>query len=102
MKKDDSVYIDHIQSSLIKIQTYIEGLDLDSFLESAITQDAVIRQLEIVGEATKRVSMDFRARNPEIPWSDMIHDYLDVDIMEVWHTASKDVSDLLNQLGDLK
>ena len=102
--KDDSIYIDHILNSINRILSYISGKDQTSFGEDQVTQDAVVRQLEIVGEATKRISKEFRAKYPDIPWSDMagmrdvlIHDYIDVDFDVVWKTASEDVP-LLKQL----
>jgi len=66
-----------------------------------VTQDAVVRQLEIIGEATKRVSKELRSKHPDIPWSDMagmrdvlLHDYIDVDLGVVWKTASENIPDL--------
>ena len=53
--KDDLVYIEHILSCIDRIRSYTEGLDYDSFLEKQVVQDAIVRQLEIIGEATKRV-----------------------------------------------
>jgi len=99
--KDDSIYIDHILNSLNRIFEYISGKDRESFEADLVTQDAVVRQLEIIGEATKRVSKEFRAKHPDIPWSDMagmrdvlIHDYIDVDFGVVWKTASEDIPNL--------
>ena len=96
--KDDSIYIDHILNSINRILDYIAGKDRESFEDDLVTQDAVVRQLEIIGEATKRVSKDFRSNHPDIPWSDMagmrdvlIHDYIDVDFGVVWKTASEDI-----------
>jgi uncharacterized protein with HEPN domain len=96
--KDDSIYIDHILNSINRILDYIAGKDRESFEDNLVTQDAVVRQLEIIGEATKRVSKDFRSNHPDIPWSDMagmrdvlIHDYIDVDFGVVWKTASEDI-----------
>jgi len=96
--KDDSIYIDHILNSINRILDYIAGKDRESFEDDLVTQDAVVRQLEIIGEATKRVSKDFRSNHPVIPWSDMagmrdvlIHDYIDVDFGVVWKTASEDI-----------
>jgi uncharacterized protein with HEPN domain len=70
-----------------------------------MAQDAVIRQFEIIGEATKRLSVDFRARYPEVPWKDMagmrdklIHDYLNVDLRVVWDTVAKDVPFLIGNI----
>ena len=109
MKKDDSVYLDHINTALDKISGYISDHDLHSFLQSDKTQDAVIRQLEIVGEATKRISPELRKLNPDVPWDDMagmrdklIHDYIDVDIWIVWETAEKDVPDLKRRLQKME
>jgi len=73
-----------------------------------MTQDAVVRQLEIIGEATKRVSKELRNINPQVPWSDMagmrdilIHDYIDVDIDIVWKTASESIKNLKSMLQNL-
>jgi uncharacterized protein with HEPN domain len=84
--KDDLFYIENILQSIDRIQSYISGKDQETFISDFITQDAVVRQLEIIGEATKRVSKDFRNNNQDIPWADMagmrdilIHDYIDVD-----------------------
>ena len=96
--KSDSIYIEHILSSINSIQEYISGLSLETFLEDRKTQDAVVRQFEIIGEATKRISLDFRDNHPDIPWSHMagmrnvlIHDYIDVNFEIVWKTANEDI-----------
>lgn len=99
--KDDSIYIDHILNSINRILEYISGKDREAFEADQLTQDAVVRQLEVIGEATKRVSKELRSKNPDIPWSDMagmrdvlIHDYIDVDLGVVWKTASEDIPNL--------
>ena len=93
--KDDKIYIEHILQSIDRIGAYLSGKDHQSFSDDFMTQDAVVRQLEIIGEATKRISKELRNINPQVPWSDMagmrdilIHDYIDVDIDIVWKTAS--------------
>jgi uncharacterized protein with HEPN domain len=99
--KNDLFYIENILHSIERIQSYISGKDQETFVSDFITQDALVRQLEIIGEATKRVTKDFRNNNPEIPWADMagmrdvlIHDYIDVDLDIVWKTASESIPKL--------
>ena len=99
--KDDSIYIDHILNSINRILDYISGKDREAFEADLVTQDAVVRQLEVIGEATKRVSNELRSKHPDIPWADMagmrdvlIHDYIDVDLGVVWKTASEIIPDL--------
>jgi len=99
--KDDSIYIDHILNSINRILDYISGKDREAFEADLITQDAVVRQLEVIGEATKRISKELRSKHPDIPWADMagmrdvlIHDYIDVDLGVVWKTASENIPDL--------
>ena len=106
--KDDKIYIEHILQSIDRIEAYLSGKDHQSFSDDFMTQDAVVRQLEIIGEATKRISKELRNINPQVPWSDMagmrdilIHDYIDVDIDIVWKTASESIINLKSLLLNL-
>jgi len=106
--KDDLVYIEHIQSSIDSILNYAQGLDYDSFVEKQIVQDAIVRQLEIIGEAIKRISTEYRKSNPQIPCKVMagmrdklIHDYIDVDFRMVWSTVKEDIPELGRLIKEL-
>jgi uncharacterized protein with HEPN domain len=106
--KDDKIYVEHILQSINRINSYLAGKDYKSFTNDFLTQDAVVRQLEIIGEATKRISKDLRKLNPQVPWSDMagmrdilIHDYLEVDTDIVWKTATESIKDLKYLLQNL-
>ena len=68
--KDDRVYLEHVANSFRKLLEYAEGMTLESFLADSKTQDACVRQLEIAGEATKRVSMLSRECFTDVPWRD--------------------------------
>ena len=96
--KDDTIYIDHILKSINNILEYTSGLAKKNFAKNSLVQDAVIRNFEIIGEATKKVSNNFRQVNPEIPWKEMagmrdklIHDYIGVDIDVIWQTIEQDL-----------
>lgn len=106
--KDDSIYISHILSAISSIEEYTAGLNEDGFLKNKMVQDAVIRQFEIIGEATKRISKEFRAKQDHIAWSDiagmrdkLIHDYIDVDTWIVWRAAKEDAPALKKELEKL-
>ncbi|MEA1993647.1 MAG: DUF86 domain-containing protein [Euryarchaeota archaeon] len=108
MKKDDSVYLRHILDAITKIEEYTQGIKYKEFMEDNLIQDGVIRQIEIIGEATKRLSKEIRKRHPEIPWRDMtgmrdklIHNYLGVDIDAVWDTVERDIPSLKTELRNL-
>jgi len=98
MIRDDTVYLSHILDALRQIAEYTANLDYNGFRAARMVQDAVIRQFEIIGEATKNCSEEFRAEHPGIPWKDLagfrdklIHQYFGVDISLVWRSVVEDV-----------
>ncbi len=98
MIKNDQVYLEHILESIGKIENFIAGLRKAEFDQNVMIQDAVIRNFEIIGEATKKISKKFSQEHQEIPWQDMagmrdklIHDYLDVDLDVLWKTIEEDL-----------
>ena len=104
----DAGHLLDILSSARMIRSYIESVALDEFLRDTKLQDSVIRRLEIIGEAAGRISVQFREKHPEIPWSEMrgmrnrmIHHYDDVDLHIVWNTAQDNIPQLLELLDPL-
>jgi len=98
MKRDDSIYVRHIADAIDKIEKYTSGIDGKTFLSNSLIQDAVIRQLEVIGEAAKRLSPELRQMNADIPWQDvagmrdkLIHGYFGVEISQVWLTVATDI-----------
>jgi len=97
VSKDPRVFLAHILERADRIAAYVrDGQAL--FLVDHKTQDAVIRNFEVIGEAAKRVPLDYRAAHPSIPWQLMagfrdvlIHGYEGVDINRVWVTATSDL-----------
>jgi len=92
--RSDSQLISDIREAIDRITRYVSGMTYDEFLEDTKTQDAVIRNIEIIGEATKRLSRRIRDESPDVPWRQMagsrdrlIHDYFGVNIDIVWQIA---------------
>jgi uncharacterized protein with HEPN domain len=109
MSRDDQVYLTHILEAATRAAGYIAEAGEEGFKQKPLVQDGVIRQIEIIGEAAKRVSPAMRSAHPEIPRQDMagmrdklIHDYFGVDITQVWLTATKDLPLLAGQIAALK
>lgn len=101
MPRDDRVYLEHVRDAIARVEMYVKGFDEPRFKKEPLVQDGVIRQLEIIGEAVKRLSPPFRSSHPSIPWPDiarmrdkLIHDYFGVDIEKVWLTVQQDIPPL--------
>ena len=98
---NENLYLKNIIESIEKISLYTEGFDEKSFQADGKTQDAVIRQLEIIGEASRLLPDEIKQANSQVPWRDisgmrnhLIHRYFKVDIEEVWRTVQNDLSPL--------
>ena len=105
--RDNSYLLDILIASRNAI-TFTEGLSFDDFLESELHQNAVIRPLEIIGEAAGKISQETRSHFPQIPWKLMIgmrnrliHDYLDIDLKTVWDTIQNDLPSLIEVIAPL-
>jgi len=107
MPRDSAALLDIAKAARLVIE-FTRSMDQDAFLKEAKTQSAVLHQLLILGEAVKRLSGEFRAGHPAVPWAliagmrdTLIHEYNEVDLSEVWRTAQRDVPDLLRHVETL-
>lgn len=97
-----------IADAILLINQYIEGIDQYALSENIEKQDAIIRRITIIGEATKRLSKEFRSHHPTIPWRQIAgmrdvlsHDYDEIDLDEVWSVINQDLPQLLAYLQPL-
>lgn len=105
--KSDSLYLQHILDAINKVEEYV-SVGHDTFMSTSHWQDAVIRQLEIIGEATKNLSDNLRMNYPQVPWKRiaglrdiLIHNYMGVDIPAVWEITQKNLPELKLQIKEM-
>lgn len=105
MRKDPTIFLRHILESIEKIEEYTKGFTKEKFASSSKIQDAVIRNLEIVGEAAKSIPKDFTGKYPDVPWRKMaglrdvlIHMYFGVDLDITWDVVKKDLPGLKEKI----
>jgi len=104
-KRPDEAYLQDILDSIHLILEFIKEYDFEMFQNDKKTYSAVIRQLEIIGEASNKLSKEFKTQKPDIPWKEiigmrnmLIHVYHDIDSREIWKTLNEDVPVLLEKL----
>jgi uncharacterized protein with HEPN domain len=106
--RDDRVFVNHIHDAIARISSYLKDVNEVKFMATPLIQDAVIRQIQIVGEAAKKLSRSYVEASPSIPWKDiagmrdkLVHDYMGVDLAAVWDTATRDIPNLQAEMERL-
>ncbi len=101
MKRDYKLYIQDIKDSIIKIENYMKNISEDSFKKDSKLQDAVIRRLEIIGEASRNLPKSFKEKNKHINWFELsqfrdlvAHSYYELSLNRVWRTATERTSQI--------
>ena len=108
MRKSHKLYIEDMLDAISKIQDYAKGLSYKSFAKNALVCDAVIRNLEIIGEAAKTVPEEVKTLHPEIEWRKiaglrdvLIHEYSGVDLRIVWDVVANKLPGLKSSIEPL-
>jgi uncharacterized protein with HEPN domain len=108
-KREPGLLLDDVRAACGKIGRYLAGLDQAGFLADEKTIDAVVRNLEIVGEAVKQLPGKFKERHPHVPWHQIaglrnriVHDYAGVDLEIVWDISQKALPAFLLQIRELE
>lgn len=103
----DKLYRKHILMAIADIDDYLADTGFDDFASDKLLQDGVMRKLEIIGEASKRLSPEFTTVHADVPWKDicgmrdkLIHDYFGIKLEAVWNTCQEDLLVLKQALED--
>ncbi len=106
-ERDERLYLTDIKDAVVRVLRYTAA-GREAFFANPMAQDAVVRNIEIMGEATRGVSEALKKAHPEVPWRDIsdmrnrvIHDYFRVDLAVVWDVVEKDLVPLQRQIEAL-
>jgi len=108
MKKEYPVYVQDILDCINRIEEYVKDLNENDFCKDYLVQDAVLRRLEIIGEAVKNIPERVKDNYPKIPWRKiaglrdvLIHAYSGVNLRRVWKIITDDLPELKRQIADI-
>jgi uncharacterized protein with HEPN domain len=109
VKKDPQIHIIFVLECIQLIEEYVKDATLESFTSSPQLQDAVIRRIELIGEAVKNVPDHLKQKYPEIQWNRitgmrniLIHDYLGIDLKTTWQVTKREIPELKMKMLEIK
>ena len=98
MKRDYKLYLEDIKKCINQIECYMKNISEEEFKRNDLLQDAVLRRLEIIGEASRNIPKALKEKNKHVPWFDMAqfrdliaHSYFEVSINRVWNAATREI-----------
>ncbi len=107
-KRNAALLLEDIRSAIARVERYTSGLKREQFLADEKTIDAVVRNLEIIGEAVRWLSDDFKLRHAGIPWDQIaglrnriVHDYFGLDLEIIWQVLQTSLPELRQQLDKI-
>lgn len=108
MKRDYKLYLQDIRDCIKQIETYLQDINEDSFNKNIMLQDAVIRRLEIIGEASRNIPRALREKNKHIDWFQMsqfrdimAHGYFEVGLKKIWNVATVRLNSIKESLKNI-
>ncbi|MBA4389662.1 MAG: hypothetical protein C0399_01830 [Syntrophus sp. (in: bacteria)] len=107
-KRDPALLLEDVTVSIEKIERYIYSLTIDGFKADDKTVDAVVRNLEIIGEAVRQIPSEFKEKNNNITWNQIaglrnriVHDYFGLDLEMIWHIVTFDLPELKKKIREI-
>ena len=104
----DGAYLPDLLPAARDATAFVSGMPKEVFLKSTLHRYAIVKAIEIIGEAAARVSPELKSAHPEIPWTEMagmrnrlVHGYFDVDLHKVWDTLTRDLLRLISLIEPL-
>ncbi|HDL02354.1 MAG TPA: DUF86 domain-containing protein [Candidatus Pacearchaeota archaeon] len=108
MKKSPLIFIEHILENIEKIEQFSKGISKKDLLEDSEKQYAIIRAIEVIGEAIKNLPLSLTKKYSDIPWKEivgtrdkLIHNYFGVDLDEIWKIIKEDIPDLKKNIKEI-
>src|SRR3989344_6667597 len=108
MKRDYRLYLNDIKESISQIEEYLKSVSEDEFSKNKLVQDAVIRRLEVIGEASRNIPRELKEKNKHIPWLGMAqfrdlmaHAYYEASIKRIWKAATEEILEIKEGLRNI-